>query len=89
VVQHRLQAEYGATVALDPLPYQLARWLESDEPLRLERFEARNSTCLLDVEGRPLALFDRDWGLRTAEQENPKVRFVAAVQPGRSSRSAA
>jgi peptide chain release factor 3 len=89
VVQHRLQAEYGATVAFDPLPYRHARWLESEEPLQLERFETRNGSCVLDVEGRPLALFDGDWGLRMAEQENPKVRFVAAVQPGRSSRSAA
>ena len=89
VVQYRLQAEYGTPVALDRLPYQHARWLESDGELALGRFESRGTTCVLDVEGRPLALFESDWALRSAVEDNPTVRFVAAVQPGRSARSAA
>jgi len=89
VVQHRLQSEYGTPVRLDRLPYQHARWLEpmvEGEELQLSRFEQRGCTCVLDVESRPLALFENDWSLRTIQEENPKVRFVAAVQPGRSAR---
>jgi peptide chain release factor 3 len=89
VVQYRLQAEYNVAVALDRLPYQHARWLESEGELDLGRFEARGSTCVLDVEGRPLVLFESDWSLRTTIEENAAVTFVAAVQPGRSARSAA
>ena len=56
----------------------------------LDRFErSGSSTCVLDVEGRPLVLFDSDWALRQAEEDHPKLRFVAAVQPGRSVRSSA
>ncbi len=89
VVQHRLQSEYGTPVRLDKLPYQHARWLEpmtDGEELNLSRFEQRGCTCVLDVESRPLALFENDWSLRTIQEENPKVRVVAAVQPGRSAR---
>jgi hypothetical protein len=42
-----------------------------------------------DVEGRPLVLFETEWLMRRAEEENRSVKFISAVQPGRSSRSAA
>jgi hypothetical protein len=36
-----------------------------------------------------LILFDSEWLLQMAERDNPKVRFIAAVQPGRSARAGA
>ena len=91
VTQHRLKSEYGVSVAFDPLPFVHARWIEGEpEDLQLERFERPGrSTCVIDVEDRPLVLFENDWGLRTTIEDNPKLKFIAAVQPGRSVRSAA
>ena len=67
-----------------PLPYQHARWVEG-QPFDPNRFERPGSTtCVLDVEDRPLVLFHNDWALRTAIDENPNLTFIAAVQPGRS-----
>ena len=58
--------------------------------MNLDKFErAGSTTCVLDVEGRPLVLFDNDWALRKAIQDNPQLQFVAAVQPGRGARPAA
>jgi peptide chain release factor 3 len=89
VIQHRLQGEYGVRVRLEPLPFACARWLEGG-PFDPETFErGERSTCILDVEGRPLVLFHDVWGLQYAEKNHPELRFVAAVQPSRSSRSAA
>jgi peptide chain release factor 3 len=86
VTQYRLKAEYGASVTFERLPYLHARWVEGDVELdRLDR--PGSSTCVLDVEGRPLVLFMNDWALQRASEDHPKVKFVAAVQPGRSSRS--
>ena len=74
---------------LRPAALPLARWIEGDD-LQLDKFELPGrQTCVLDVEGRPLVLFESEWLMRRAQEENPKIRFVAAVQPGRSSRSAA
>ncbi len=88
VVQHRLRSEYGAPIELDRLPYQHARWLEGD--IDVAKFESRGySTCVLDVEERPLVLFESEWAMNRAERENPAIKFIAAVQPGRSARSAA
>jgi peptide chain release factor 3 len=91
VTQARLKAEYGVSVAFDPLPFVHARWVEgAPEDMHLEKFERLGrSTCVTDVEERPLVLFENDWGLRTAVDDNPKLKFIAAVQPGRSVRSAA
>ncbi|MBI4510267.1 MAG: peptide chain release factor 3, partial [Deltaproteobacteria bacterium] len=88
VTQHRLRTEYGVSVEFDRLPYQHARWIEGD--IDLHRFERPGySTCVLDVEERPLVLFENDWSLRRAQEDHPGVAFIAAVQPGRSAKSAA
>ena len=83
IIQHRLLSEYGVTITLSPLPYRHARWVEGEpfEPTKFER--SGHTTCVLDVEDRPLILFDSDWALRQALQDNPQLKFVAAVQPGR------
>jgi peptide chain release factor 3 len=89
VIQHRLKSEYGVNVGFDRLPYVHARWVEG-EPVNLDRFERPGSTTsVLDVEGRPLVLFANEWALRTAVEDHPHLKFIAAVQPGRTARSAA
>jgi peptide chain release factor 3 len=90
VTQHRLAGEYGARVAFDPLPYEQPRWIEGDvTPERLDQIERRTrAPVLVDVEDRPLAMFENDWLMRTVQGEFPTLRFVAALQPGRSRRSA-
>jgi len=89
VIQHRLKSEYRVQVGFDRLPFRLARWIEG-ENLNLDKFElSGRTTCVLDVEDRPLVLFDSEWLLQMAERDNPKVKFVAAVQPGRSARAGA
>ncbi|MGD0836049.1 MAG: peptide chain release factor 3 [Polyangia bacterium] len=89
VIEHRLLTEYGVRIAFDRLPYRFARWLEGGE-IDYDKLELPGrQTCVHDVEGRPLVLFETEWLLRRAEEENRGVRFTSAVQPGRSTRSAA
>ena len=89
VIQARLKSEYRVSVGFDKLPFQFARWIEGDD-LNLNKFELPGrTTCVLDVEDRPLVLFDSEWLLKMAEADNPKIRFIATVQPGRAARTAA
>ena len=89
VTQYRLKAEYNAAVEFDRLPFAHARWVEGADDADLAKFErGSTSTCILDVEGRPLVLFESPWLLARAEADNPKLKFIAAVQPGRSNRAA-
>jgi peptide chain release factor 3 len=89
IIEHRLATEYRVKAGFERLPYRYARWIEGDS-LELDKFELPGrQSCVFDVEGRPCVLFESEWLLRRVEEENPRVQFVAAVQPGRSSRSAA
>jgi peptide chain release factor 3 len=88
VIQSRLKSEYDVDVRFEPQPSQHARWVEgSFDPAALERHGA--VLCLLDVEGRPLLLFKNDFWLRETLERHTHLRFLAAVQPGRSERAAA
>jgi peptide chain release factor 3 len=88
VIQHRLRAEYGAEISYARLPFTLARWVEG-EGFESRRFDDPPSVAsLVDLEGRPLVLFQSPWHLDRAQRENPKLTFVAAVQPGRAKTSA-
>jgi hypothetical protein len=44
---------------------------------------------VVDVEGRPLVLFETEFLLRRTEEKYKSVTFISAVQPGRSHRAAA
>jgi len=89
VMQYRLKAEYGVDVRFDPLNFHHARWVGSDgfDPDQFER--QTGATCLLDVEQRPLVLFENDFRLQRALDNHPELQFIAAVQPGRGGRAAA
>lgn len=85
VTQHRLKSEYGAEVTFEKLPYQYARWVEGD--VSLEKLcQYGDNTWVYDIEDRPLVLFKTEWAMQKAVDQYPKARFVAAVQPGRSTR---
>ena len=84
VVQHRLKHEYGVEAQLDKLPYTQARWVFGDNVDLKEVTHTGTVQCLLDVEERPLLLFETDWMRRRFEEKHPQWQFVAAVQPGRA-----
>jgi peptide chain release factor 3 len=88
VIQHRLRAEYGSEISYARLPFTLARWVEGEgfDPKRFD--DPPSVASLVDLEGRPLVLFQSPWHLERAQRENPALTFVAAVQPGRARASA-
>ena len=89
VVEHRLRGEYGVRIGFDRLPYRFARWIEGDG-IDFDQLElAGRQSCVVDVEGRPLVLFETEYLLRRTEEKYQGVTFISAVQPGRSHRAAA
>jgi peptide chain release factor 3 len=89
VVAHRLKTEYGVSVAFDSLPYNYARWVTGSgfDPGPFEQKAYGRVKCLVDVEGRPLVLFGDQWAMARTTEEHPELQFIAAVQPGRTSRA--
>ncbi len=82
VVIYRLEAEYGVKVRREAVPYQLARWVARADgaPLDVEELHsAIEGLVVLDVRDRVVALFDREWALRTAEKFHPELTFSEAA----------
>jgi peptide chain release factor 3 len=84
VVEHRLKAEYNVEAKFEKLPYTQARWVFGDGFDAKDAVRSGTVACLLDVEDRPILLFESDWMRRRYEDKNPTLTFVAAVQPGRA-----
>jgi peptide chain release factor 3 len=79
VVKYRLEVEYGVHVRREAVPYRLARWVSRADgaPLDLDALHgAVEGLVVLDVRGRVVVLFDREWALRTAEKFHPELRFA-------------
>jgi len=88
VMQYRLEHEYNVPVRFERLSFQHARWVGNTD-FDIDEFERKTgATCLLDVEGRPLVLFENDFRLQRAMANHPELEFIAAVQPGRSKAAA-
>jgi len=82
VVKYRLEKEYGVEVRREAVPYQLARWVSraDGQALDLDALHgAIEGLVVLDVRDRVVALFDREWALRTAERFHPELRFAEAA----------
>jgi peptide chain release factor 3 len=78
VLQYRVQHEYGASIVLDKLPFQIARWAVG--PLDPKTFDWEgNRQTVTDRDGQPLVLFRDDWALQHAEEKHPELKFLSAA----------
>jgi peptide chain release factor 3 len=83
VTMYRLREEYGVKARLEPLSFQLARWVapKNGEPLDLDLLKQKCSGLVVrDVRGRVVVLFEHDWAVGFAEERLPDVAFFETVQ---------
>src|SRR5438270_730996 len=75
VLQYRLSHEYGAEIALDRLPYTVARWIQGTgfDPGSFE--QEVDALCVVDRDQNPLALFKSEWNLSYAQGRHPQWTF--------------
>jgi peptide chain release factor 3 len=78
VVRYRLEAEYNVETELEPLPYQLARWVAGNPTAIAAIGDGRGRLRAEDREGRPVILFSSEWDLRYAEENADGVTFTDA-----------
>jgi peptide chain release factor 3 len=75
VLRFRLNAEYSVTVQLEPMSFELARWVEGHElePTAIDR-DPSTMWCE-DREGHPVVLFRSEWAMNWLAEKNPETRF--------------
>ncbi|AIE85410.1 peptide chain release factor 3 [Fimbriimonas ginsengisoli] len=75
VVQHRLRSEYGVESGLEPLGFEVIRWVEGD-PVELRSvYWGSNARLVEDDFGNAVVLIMSAWNLQYLEDQNPKLQF--------------
>lgn len=76
VLEHRLKTEYGVNMLMDRLPFHFVRWVTSSpvpvEDLKLTSTSARG----FDSEDREVLLFENDWSIRLAQENNKGLELA-------------
>ena len=80
VVQHRLENEYGVATRLEPLGYQVARWVSGGWPALDTVGRIFNCKTVRDAWNRPVLLFKNEWNLNQLSEEHPDLE-LSAVAP--------
>jgi peptide chain release factor 3 len=77
VLQYRMEAEYGANIIVDKLPFSHARWVVADtfDPKAFD-WEGNRQT-VQDRDGLPLVLFRDEWAMQHALEKHPELKFQA------------
>ena len=78
VLATRMEQEYGAPLAFEPSPFDVARWLRSSDPGVLKKFiEANRSRVASDQDGTPVLLMRNAWEFDRFVEKWPDVEFAA------------
>jgi peptide chain release factor 3 len=80
VLVERLKREYGVTVRLEALSFHCARWVTGSEQEIRRAADAYGRKEVRDADGLPMILFDNEWVLHRA-MENEKGLQFHDVQP--------
>jgi peptide chain release factor 3 len=80
VASHRMATEFSSPIALEPLPYTVARAVDpEDAPLVQKQVSME---VLTRTDGVMLALFTTKWRLQGFSEDNPGVRLSSLVAAG-------
>ena len=84
VVQHRLENEYGVDTRLEPLGFQVARWVTGGWTSLEDVGRIFNCKTVRDAWNRPVLLFKNEWNLNQLIEEHPELDLstVAPVVSG-------
>ncbi|MEE4235406.1 MAG: peptide chain release factor 3 [Anderseniella sp.] len=77
VMASRAEQEYGVRLDFENAPYEMARWIASDDPAALNLFRERNRLAMAtDRDGSPVFLAKGQWELDYAARTYDQIRFL-------------
>ena len=75
VMMHRLAHEYGVTARLERIAARYPRWVTGPEHAIAKAGHEMGRTLLFDAKGQPLLLFDSEWQMRWALDNETDVQL--------------
>jgi peptide chain release factor 3 len=77
VLATRMEQEYSLKLGFEASPYDVARWVSSDDPVDVKRLaDTHRSSMAEDADGAPVLMLRNEWELGRFQQDWPKVRFA-------------
>ncbi|MEL7127950.1 MAG: peptide chain release factor 3 [Pseudomonadota bacterium] len=81
VMAERVAAEYGLEVEFETAPYNVARWLASEDAGAIDAFVEKNKSATgTDLDGAPVYLGKNAWDAGYAAEKNPNIRFTTTKE---------
>jgi len=80
VASHRMATEFNSPIALENLPYTVARAVDPEDAPFVDKQVSME--VLTRTDGVMLALFSTKWRLQGFQSDNPEVRFSSLVAAG-------
>jgi peptide chain release factor 3 len=81
VLISRLEVEYKVDAALEPSPWDTARWISSADPAAMKAFAEQHRTSLAtDRDDAPVFMAKDSWDLNYVMSRNEGVRFSATKE---------
>ena len=79
VFEYRLTNEYNTEIRMENMDFSVARWVKTDNPESLKKFQ--NSRCMLvfDHYERPVLLFTNQYALKSFQERNEDVVLIEAL----------
>jgi peptide chain release factor 3 len=82
VIQFRLLNEYGVATTLEPLAYNLARWVAGGWQALEKAGRLFNTLTVKDNWGRPVLLFKNEWNLQQVKEDCPELQLNTTAPVG-------
>jgi peptide chain release factor 3 len=79
VFEYRLKNEYNSEVRMESIDYTLARWVKTDDPKSLKKYQGLRNMLVFDNYERPLFLFGNEFTLSRFKENNPELELVEAL----------
>ncbi len=81
VMKSRVEREYNISIDFEPAEAESARWLASDDPVKLKAFlSAHRSSLAEDRTGAPVYIVPNRWTFQTVQKNWPEIRFSATKE---------
>jgi peptide chain release factor 3 len=76
VLADRLTNEYNLPISFETCPYEVVRWISSDDKSALEAFASKNKSAIaVDLDGDRVFMAQSAFSLDWATDKNPNIKF--------------
>ena len=77
VLEHRLKTEYNVTMLKDSLAFRFVRWIKGEPPVPIGKLKLTSTSGrAVDGDQRPVLLFENEWSIRLAQENNPGLELA-------------